>query len=382
VTSYSRTRRRTIRTATALALAATLMTACGGDPANEPSPDTRTASPDAADGSSADAVTASDVATDLDSPWGLVPLDDGSVLVGSRNTGVISLLAPDGTTTQVASLDVRAEGEAGLLGLAATADESTVVAYYTVDDRSRVVTMPFDGSMLGEPSVIVDDIPGGATFHQGGAVAIGPDGLLHVATGDNGEPESAQDLDSLSGKVLRYELDGTPAPGNPFDSAVLSYGHRNVEGLAFDDDGRLWASEFGQNTWDEVNLIEPGANYGWPEVEGSGGGDDYVDPEAVWRTEDASPSGLTYWDGSLWMAALRGQTLWEVPLADTDTGTDAGGSGTGALEAPLPRLAGEYGRLRNVVVAPGGEALLLATSNTDGRGEPAAQDDRLLRVSR
>jgi glucose/arabinose dehydrogenase len=368
----------------ALAVAATLLTACGADgraddPVNEPSADTATASPETAAAPGA-VVEATAVASGLDSPWGLAPLDDGSLLVGSRNTGVVSLVRPDGSTTEVGSLDVRAEGEGGLLGLAVTDDESTLYAYYTAEATSRVVTMPWDGTTLGEPTVVVDDIPGGETFHQGGAVAIGPDDLLYVATGDNGDPASAQDLASLSGKVLRYTLDGTPAPGNPGGTAVYTHGHRNVEGLTFDEQGRLWASEFGQDTWDELNLIEAGADYGWPEVEGSGGGEEYVDPVAVWRTADASPSGITAWQGSLWMAALRGQTLWEIPLAAGSAGS--AGSGGTSVGDPVPHLAGEHGRLRNVTVEPGGQALLLATSNTDGRGEPDAEDDRLLRVSR
>ncbi|WP_323790944.1 PQQ-dependent sugar dehydrogenase [Nocardioides sp.] len=372
------TRPRVRSTSTAAAvpvlMLALVLTGCGDDPGNEPSEATRTASASTV-ASDDDALAAADLVTDLDSPWGLVPLDDGSLLIGSRNTGTISLLAPDASTpVEVASLDVRAEGESGLLGLAVTDDESMLYVYYTTDDDSRVVKMPWDGADLGDPSVVVEGIPGGETFHQGGALAIGPDGLLYVATGDNGDPSSAQDLDSWSGKVLRFALDGSAATDNVLESGVYSYGHRNVEGLAFDDEGRLWASEFGQDAWDEVNLVRNGANYGWPEVEGTGGAEQYDDPVAVWRTEDASPSGLTYWEGSLWMASLRGQTLWEIPLADA--------SAPASVSEPVAHLAGEHGRLRNVVVATGGDALLLATSNTDGRGDPAADDDRLLRLSR
>lgn len=353
-----------------LVLGLGLLSACteDADPENVPNPDTRTASTGTDDSRP---VEAADLVTDLVTPWGLVPFDDGSLLIGSRNTGQISLLAADAAEpTRVTTIDVRAEGESGLLGLATTPDASTLFAYYTTDDDSRVVAMTWDGASLGEPTTIIEGIPGGQTYHQGGGLAVGPDGLLYVSTGDNGVPENAQDRDSLSGKVLRYTLDGDPAPDNPFGSAVYSYGHRNVEGLTFDGDGRLWASEFGQNEWDEVNLVEAGNNYGWPEVEGSGGGDDYVDPKAVWSTADASPSGLTFWDGALWMASLRGQTLWEIPL-------DGEGAGT-----PVPHLAQDFGRLRNVVATRDGDHLVLATSNTDGRGEPAADDDRLLTVSR
>ena len=232
--------------------------------------------------------------------------------------------------------------------------------------------MPWDGQSLGEPEVLLEGIPGGAGYHQGGALLVGPDDLLYVGTGDNGVPESAQDRASLSGKVLRLTLDGQPAPGNPFDDEVYSYGHRNVQGLAFDDEGRLWASEFGANAWDELNLVEAGADYGWPQVEGSGGGEGQTDPAVVWRTEDASPSGLAYWDGSLWMAALRGERLWEIPLGDGDA----------PVEQPVGHLAGELGRLRSVLALPGSDGLLLVTSNTDGRGEVRDGDDRALLLTR
>ncbi len=345
-----------------------LLVGCSDEPDNEPNPDTATADPDAG---AADEVSTTDVATGLETPWGMVVLDDGSLLFGSRDTGEIRRL-PDGAAEPevVGSLDVRAQGESGLLGLTVTPDQSQVLAYYTTADDSRVVSMAWDGATLGEPEVVVEGIPGGASFHQGGGLVVGPDDLLYVSTGDNGEPESSQDRDSLSGKVLRFTLDGDPAPGNPFDDAVYSWGHRNVQGLAFDDDGRLWASEFGQNTWDELNLIEPGDNYGWPEVEGTGGGDDYTDPQVVWDTSAASPSGLAFWDGSLWMTALAGETLWEIPLDGADAGD------------PVPHLRDEYGRLRNAVVAPDGDGLVVATSNTDGRGDPADDDDRLLAVTR
>ena len=179
--------------------------------------------------------------------------------------------------------------------------------------------MSWDGSRLGEPETVLTGIPKGG-IHNGGRMAIGPDGFLYVGTGETGDTSLAQDLDSLGGKILRLTLDGRPAPGNPFDSAVWSYGHRNVQGLAFDGEGRLWASEFGQNTWDELNLITKGADYGWPRVEGSGNVEGMTDPVVVWRTGDASPSGLAFWRGELWMASLRGARLWEIPV----TGAEAG----------------------------------------------------------
>lgn len=373
-------------------LAVGLLAGCGEDPTSAPDPDTRTGGSTTSPSSETPApptsgstsptrgpVQAQDLATDLNTPWGLAPLEDGRVLVGSRDTGEIRALdTADGTVSDpLRTIDVRAEGESGLLGMAMSPDESALFAYYTTENDSRVARMSWDGQTLGEPRVIVEGIPGGATFHQGGGLAVGPDGLLYASTGDNGVSENAQDPQSLSGKVLRYTLSGEPAPpeGTPFggDSPVYSLGHRNVEGLAFDEQGRLWACEFGDDKFDELNLIEPGENYGWPEVEGTADGNEYVDPVAVWTPDEASPSGISYWRGSLWMAALAGETLWEIPLD---------GAEAGQVGQPIARLEGEYGRLRNVVPAPGGEALLLATSNTDGRGDPAPSDDRILRVTR
>lgn len=351
---------------------------CGDDPepgdrANAPSETTRTAGPDDdVDAGGPAALESRTVTTGLTSPWGLSATSEEAVLLSERDTGRILRLDPgSGEREELRTLpDVVPGGEAGLLGVALTPDESELLAYYTVEESSRIVSMPWDGESLGEPEVLLEGIPGGAGYHQGGALVVGPDDLLYVGTGDNGVPESAQDRGSLSGKVLRLTLDGQPAPGNPFDDEVYSYGHRNVQGLAFDDEGRLWASEFGANAWDELNLIEAGANYGWPQVEGSGGGEGLTDPVVVWRTEDASPSGLAYWDGSLWMAALRGERLWEIPLAE----------GADLVEQPVAHLAGELGRLRSVLALS--DALLLVTSNTDGRGEVRDGDDRALLLTR
>ena len=150
---------------------------------------------------------------------------------------------------------------------------------------------------------------------------------------------------------------------------MWSFGHRNVQGLAFDDDGRLWASEYGEQAWDELNLITKGGNYGWPQVEGSGDRDgDLINPKVVWPTDDASPSGLAFWRGRLWMAALQGERLWEIPVDGTDTGE------------PQSHFTGDYGRLRSVTVAADGQSMLLSASNTDGRGNRGAGDDKLLQV--
>jgi glucose/arabinose dehydrogenase len=309
---------------------------------------------------------AENVATGLDPPWGLIALDDGTFLLSQRDSKEI-LRIDGGSTTPLRTIDeAQPGGEGGLLGLAATADQKTVFAYYTAAEDNRIVSMSWDGSTLGDPQVILDGIPK-AGIHNGGRMIIGPDGLLYVGTGDAGDEQNAQDKASLGGKILRITPEGEPAPDNPFGDEVYSFGHRNVQGLAFDDDDRLWACEFGSQTWDELNLITKGGNYGWPLVEGSGEGDGLTNPKVVWRTSEASPSGLASWQGELWMAGLRGERLWEIPVDGTDTGE------------PVGHFEGEYGRLRTVEPAPDG-SLWLTTSNHDGRGNPADDDDRILRV--
>ena len=334
----------------------------------EPNPDTRTADGPASNGEPA-ALNATDLLTGLTSPWGLVALDDGSLLISERDTRQI-LHAEGGQSRPIRTIDAaQPGGEGGLLGLAITDDQRTVFAYYTSATDNRIVSMSWDGQGLGEPSVILEGIPK-AGIHNGGRMVVGRDGQLYVGTGDAGDSQLAQDKSSLGGKILRLTPEGAPAPDNPFDNEVYSFGHRNVQGLTFDDDGRLWACEFGSQQWDELNLIEPGANYGWPLVEGSGSGDGLINPKVVWQTSEASPSGLAYWDGDLWMAALRGARLWQIPVSGTTTSD------------PIAHFEDRYGRLRTPVVAHDGGSLLLSSSNTDGRGDERDGDDRLLQVTR
>ena len=308
-------------------------------------------------------------------PWGVDFLPDGAAVVTERMTGRVLQVTPDGTLSRLGAITATVpQGEAGLLGVAVSPDfasDRTLFLYLTTGSDNRVVRAELDGSgqgglELGEPTVVLDGIPAGF-IHDGGRIAFGPDGYLYVTTGETGNPELAQDPDSLAGKILRITADGEPAPGNPDPaSPVWSLGHRNVQGLAWDDAGRLWASEFGDSTWDELNLVEKGGNYGWPEVEGTGGGPEYVDPALVWPVEEASPSGLAYADGHLWMAGLRGQRLWRIKVSEG-----------GRASRPTAFFTEDYGRLRTVVTSPDGE-LWLTTSNQDGRGEPTPADDRII----
>src|SRR5918994_7581241 len=264
----------------------------------------------------------------------------------------IALCAACGAIEEVQALPTRGFGEGGSLGLAVSPDyerDGYVYAYYTTDRDNRVVRFRLDE----EPEPILTGIPFNS-YHDGGRIAFGPDSMLYVATGDAGNPANSQDRNSLGGKILRLTPDGGVPDDNPFpNNPLYSYGHRNVEGLAWDANGQLYASEFGQDTYDEVNRIVPRGNYGWPEIEGEGGeGSGYVDPVATFfPTSEASPSGveileggaIPQWEGDFFMAALRGQRLYRIDLDDS-----------GAVVGQEEVFQGEAGRLRHVVQAPDG----------------------------
>ena len=314
----------------------------------------------------------------LKTPWGLAPLPEGNLLVSSRDDGTITRIdEKTGKKTELGTVSgVSPAGEGGLLGIALSPDYASdhmIYAYFTSASDNRIVRMLYDekkpaGEQLGAPDTIFKGIPKGY-IHNGGRIAFGPDGMLYAGTGESGQRGLAQDKKSLGGKILRLTPEGDPAPGNPFpNSPVYTYGHRNVQGLAWDSKQRLFASEFGQDTWDELNTIKPGDDYGWPDAEGKTDNPKYHSPITQWHTDDASPSGIAYAEGSIWMAGLKGQRLWRIPL-----------DGTKASAAPQAFLTGEYGRLRTVVAA-GGDKVWLVTSNTDGRGKPKAGDDRILEL--
>lgn len=318
------------------------------------------------------------VAEGLESPWGLAPLPGGGLLVASRDEGtIVRVDEKTGKKTELGEVPgVSAAGEGGLLGIALSPDYASdrmVYAYFTSASDNRIVRMIYDerkpsGEQLGAPDTVFRGIPKGF-IHNGGRIEFGPDKMLYVGTGESGDTGLSQDKDSVGGKILRLTPEGEPAPGNPFpDSPVYSYGHRNVQGLAWDGKQRLFASEFGQDTWDELNAIKPGDNYGWPEAEGRSDDGEFHNPVDQWTTAEASPSGIAYAEGSVWMAGLRGKRLWRIPL-----------NGTEASAEPQAFLEGEYGRLRTVVPA-GGDRLWLVTSNTDGRGSPKDGDDRILEL--
>ncbi|GAA0978874.1 hypothetical protein GCM10009555_042550 [Acrocarpospora macrocephala] len=309
--------------------------------------------------------------TGLQVPWGMAFLPDGSALVSERNTGRIMQVRPGQTPTAVATISgVSASGESGLLGIAVSPNYATdqwVYAYFTTSTDNRLVRLRLSAPTT--QNVLFSGVPRN-TIHDGGRIAFGPDGMLYVSTGDAATTANAQNLNSPAGKILRMTPDGgIPASGNPFaNSRVYSYGHRNVQGLAWDSQGRMYASEFGQNNLDEINQIVAGGNYGWPTCEGSCSNPSFRNPIISWTTAEASPSGLAYANNTLFAAALRGTRLWTVTL-----------NGSGGAASALAQLQNTYGRLRAVAVGPDGW-LWVATSNRDGRGTPVAADDRIIRI--
>ncbi len=379
-----------LRLATLILSASLFLAGCGGsDPETSPepapetpstsdSPSSSPSSPSASPSESRSATPAPSarprvigtIARGLRTPWGIAFLPDGSALVTERDSGRVLRVTAKSAREVGQVAETQAAGEAGLLGVAVSpsyARDRRVFLYTTAASDNRVLRTTFDNGRLGQMEPILTGIPK-ALNHDGGRMVFGPDRMLYVSTGEAGQPDLAQDRESLGGKILRITQDGDPAPGNPDRrSPIWTWGHRNVQGLAFDDNGNLWASEFGQNAFDELNLIEKGRNYGWPDVEGVGNEPGLQDPQVTWSTSESSPSGLAFVGGRLWLGALQGERLWRVDVNGKRAGKEKG------------FFVGEYGRVRTVVPAPDGN-LWVTTSNHDGRGSPAPQDDRILLV--
>lgn len=314
-------------------------------------------------------------AENLHVPWEIAFLPSGGMLFTERSGTLVRI--ENGKKTEYTIGDVAEDEEGGLLGLALHpdfTDNHFIYVYYgskgNAYNRNNVVRFTMDGNQLSDKKIILDDIPG-SNHHAGGRIAFGPDGLLYIAVGDSGESRFAQNLDSLAGKILRIRDDGSIPEDNPFGNAVYSYGHRNPQGLAWDDSGRLWSAEHGPSgvpcCHDEINLIEKGKNYGWPDIIGDESDKNMVTPVLQSGDDTWAPSGLAYWNGRLFFAGLAGEALYGVKIND---------DGTLTLSTYFKR---KYGRLRAVAVGPDG-FLYVSTSNLDGRGTPRKEDDRILRI--
>jgi len=316
------------------------------------------------------------IAENLQIPWEIAFLPDGDLLVTER-PGTLTRIGKEERAYDIKG--VWHAGEGGLLGVAVHPDfteQGWIYLYFSERNSGGQVENSvwrywLDNGELMTPSRVLSGIPG-AVNHDGGRIAFGPDEFLYVTTGDAGDPNSAQDINSLAGKILRIDQEGKIPQGNPFGNAVYSYGHRNPQGLAWDEQGRLWATEHGRSGilsgLDELNLIEKGKNYGWPVIEGEESGEGMVSPIAQsGPSETWAPAGAAFWDGSIFFAGLRGTSLYEAKIAN----------GKVELEAHLRQ---QFGRIRAVVMGPDGN-LYITTSNRDGRGKPFLNDDKIIRIN-
>ncbi|MDR6227330.1 PQQ-dependent sugar dehydrogenase [Desmospora profundinema] len=314
------------------------------------------------------------LADGLDIPWSVVEAEE-SVLVSERGGAIVEVPKNGGDPARKKlelEHSVRHQGEGGFLGLTLAPDfkeSRALFAYHTYRAEgqvfNRVVRLEEADEVWVETDVLIDAIPG-AGIHNGGRIQIGPDDKLYITTGDAADEPIAQDLENPAGKILRVELDGGIPDDNPYPgSPVYSYGHRNPQGLAWDEDGQLYSSEHGPTGRDEINRIKAGNNYGWPEISGDEKREGMETPLYHSGSDTWAPSGLAYADGKLWVAGLRGEQVRSFSPDGKQTEL---------------KLEGE-GRLRDIVPASDGSFYIL-TNNNDGRGTPHEKDDRLLRWTR
>lgn len=324
------------------------------------------------------------IAEGLDTPWAIAFLPNGGMLITERK-GTVRLIDKSVRLqdTPVATLEkVQEIGEGGLLGITLHPDftnNNYVYLYYTYKGGSsntlnRVVRMKYINSQLSDEQIIVDQIPGSSN-HNGGRIKFGPDQFLYITTGDAENPSQAQDTNALGGKILRVTDEGKPVPGNPFNSLVYSYGHRNPQGIVWDSNDKLWETEHGPSGGnlgtgnDEVNLIESGKNYGWPVIQGDQTQEGMVTPiknstpKVAW-----APGGMAITGDTLFFSGLRGQALYKAQINNSQ------------LTDFAELLKGKYGRIREVILGPD-NMLYISTSNRDGRGVAGRIDDRIIRIN-
>lgn len=327
--------------------------------------------PDAVQKTSSEKENVSVVAGDFDTPWALAFLPSGNILVTERGGRITEVDVKSGGKKVIADLpQVKEIGEGGLLGLALDPDyvrNNYIFLYYTYSGNgnqtlNRVVRMTYKDNKLSDENILIDKIPG-ASNHNGGRIKFGPDKNLYITTGDAENPSQAQDTGSLSGKILRI-VNG--------ETEMYSYGHRNPQGLAWDNNGGLWATEHGRSGiasgLDELNKIDQGKNYGWPDIQGDEKRDGMETPvinsgsNSTW-----APAGLAYFAGSLFWGGLRGEALYQGVI----------GEGKVTLKEHFKK---EFGRIRDVVLGPD-NMLYITTSNKDGRGTPNPGDDKIIRIN-
>ncbi|HSD04915.1 MAG TPA: PQQ-dependent sugar dehydrogenase [Nitrosopumilaceae archaeon] len=316
------------------------------------------------------------VATNLQKPWAMDFTDDRIFL--TEKVGRIRVIDSGSLVEEpLANLRVADVADGGLMGIALHPDFENnhyLYAFYTYSEDNKlwnkIIKITESENKLVDATVILDKIPG-AEFDNGGVIKFGPDKKLYIGIGDATDEHAAQDLQSPLGKILRLNDDGTIPADNPFSgSAVFSYGHRNPQGMAWDESGNLYMTEHGPTKNDELNLVKAGQNFGWPEQE-CGGHEGFVDAISCYNPS-LEPAGMVFYSSDkldlgndLIMASLRGTNLYQITVKGDETSQKS--------------ILGGVGRIRDVNEGPDGYLYIL-TGNTDGRGFPDKTDDRLLRI--
>lgn len=310
------------------------------------------------------------VAQGLDTPWSIAKSND--VFYLSERPGKIIKIDGNKKTEQQVDLEkeVSTAAEAGLLGFVLAPDfkdSQEAYAYYTYEDNgqfNRIVKLKLENDTWKEEEVLIDKIPSGQ-YHHGGRLKIGPDDKLYATTGDASDEQNAQDKDTLGGKILRINLDGSKPKDNPIsNSYVYSYGHRNLQGIVWTPDGQMYASEHGNQANDEINEIKEGHNYGWPVIEGNEENNNMETPIFTSGSDDTwAPSGIAFKDGIIYSAALRGEGIMKFDVEKDE----------------MKKVATKYGRIRDVYIV--NDDLYFVSNNTDGRGNPSQNDDKMYKVS-
>lgn len=324
------------------------------------------------------------VADNLSIPWSIAFAPDNRIFFTER-TGNLRVIQDGHVLPSIMSLDV-AGGEGGLLGIVLDPDfeqNHYVYLYFTYNEffdiKNKVVRYVESNNSLKEDKIILEPFVG-ASYHDGGRLKFGPDRKLYITTGDAGNPQTSQDEKTVLGKILRINSDGTIPSDNPFGTAVYSMGHRNPQGIDWDKNGNMFATEHGPSGWrgiahDEINEIVPGGNYGWPDIIGDETKQNMINPILHSDDDTWAPSGATFyygekipqWTGKFFVATLRGEHLHMISFEQNK------------IISHEKLFLGDFGRLRDVVEGPD-EYLYLLTSNKDGRGNPDVNDDKILRI--